>query len=491
MSAELEKDVERERLAAENVELRRRNEELSRRLTELETLIKKLGGSVPTERLDQAYSLKAEEQRQAAAQADGKKKRKKQKSARRGRVTTEEKLSLAQRIEAILPKGLAREECRLLRRRPVWRIIDGRAVLVEYDIYQGPQGQVPKIPGVLPRCEYGLEILITLAHQTQIVSLSIDKVGAELQYFWGLTLSKSQADALLNRLAREWHSEFDQLCQLLAVSAVVCADETSWSMNSVWAFLSEHARLMIFGCHKDAATLETLLPKATFAGVLVSDDASVYRGFSQAQKCWAHLLRKAIKLTLLSPGRPRYRTFCDGLLALYREAQRAATDQRLGDEGRQRRITELELKLCDLCGARVQDTTPPADQAERDFSNLAHELVRLMGDEELFTFVRVPAVPGTNNESERTLRNPAKNRRTDQTTRSVHGARRRTILTSVLESLRTRLPVFDCQSVLAEVSHWYRTGVSCFGRTLKKLGLLPLDHSPLDVLVPLPQGNTS
>ena len=340
-------------------------------------------------------------------------------------------------------------------------------------------------------CEYGLEILITLAHQTQIVSLSINKVGAELQYFWGLKLSKSQADALLNRLAREWHCEFDQLCQLLAVSAVVCADETSWSMNWVWAFLSEHARLLVLGCHKDEATLEVLLPKEKFPGTLVSDDALVYRGFSQAQKCWAHLLRKAIKLTLLSPGRPGYRTFCDGLLTLYREAQRVAADQRLGDESRQRRIDQLELKLCDLCGPRVQDTTPPADQTERDFSNLAHELTRLMGDDELFTFVRDPSVPGTNNESERTLRNPAKNRRTDQTTRSVRGARRRTILTSVLESLRTRLQVFDCQSVLAEVSHWYRMGVSCFGRLLKKLGLPPRDDSPLDVLVPLPHGNSS
>lgn len=491
MSAELEQGVDRERLAAENEELRRRNEELSRRNAELEALIKKLGGSVPTERLDQAYSLKAEEHRQAAAEAGGKKKRKKQKSARRGRVPTAEKLARAQRIEAILPKGLTRDECQLLRQRPVWRIIDGRAVLVAYEIYKGPQGQVPKIPGVLPRCEYGLEILITLAHQTQIVGLSMDKVVAEVQYFWGLKLSKSQADALLNRLAREWHAEFDQLCQLLAVSAVVNTDETSWSLNSVWTFLSEQARLLVFGCHKDAATLETLLPKATFEGVLVSDDASVYRGFSQAQKCWAHLLRKAIKLTLLSPGRPRYRTFCDGLLALYREAQHAAADQRLGDEGRQRRIDQLELKLCDLCGARVQDTTPPADQVERDFWNLTHELVRLMGDDELFTFVRAPNVPGTNNESERTLRNPAKNRRTDQTTRSVRGARRRTILTSVLESLRMRLPVFDCQSVLAEVSQWYRTGVSCFGQLLKQLGLPPRDGSPLDVLVPLPQGNSS
>jgi hypothetical protein len=86
MSAELEKDIERERLAAENAELRRRIEELTRRVEELETLLMKLGGTVPTQRLDQAYSLKAEEQRQAVAQAGGKKRRKKQKSSRRGRV---------------------------------------------------------------------------------------------------------------------------------------------------------------------------------------------------------------------------------------------------------------------------------------------------------------------------------------------------------------------------------------------------------------------
>ena len=136
MSAELEKDVER--LTSVNAELRRRNEELTRRMEELETLVRKLGGTVPTQRLDQAYSLKAEEQRQAVAQAGGKQRRKKQKSSRRGRVTTAEKLALAERIETILPKGLTRDECELLRRRPVWRIIDGRAVLVAYEIYRGP-----------------------------------------------------------------------------------------------------------------------------------------------------------------------------------------------------------------------------------------------------------------------------------------------------------------------------------------------------------------
>ena len=69
----------------------------------------------------------------------------------------------------------------------------------------------------------------------------------------------------------------------------------------MWAFLSEQVRIILFGVHKDGATLATLLPKDLFSGVLVSDDAAVYRDFTHAQKCWAHLIRKAIRLTLLQP----------------------------------------------------------------------------------------------------------------------------------------------------------------------------------------------
>ncbi len=76
----------------------------------------------------------------------------------------------------------------------------------------------------------------------------------------------------------------------------------------MWAFLSEQARVLVFGCRKDADTLAEILPKDNFAGVLVSDDAAVYQGSSHAQKCWAHLLRKAIRLTLLYPDNDEYQS---------------------------------------------------------------------------------------------------------------------------------------------------------------------------------------
>jgi transposase len=105
-----------------------------------------------------------------------------------------------------------------------------------------------------------------------LTGLPLDTVLGEFSFYWGLNLRKSQADAMWNRLAKGWLPEFDALCQLLAVSAVVHADETSWSINSVWAFLSEKARVTVFGCHKDGQTLDVLLKKGEFEGNLVSDE---------------------------------------------------------------------------------------------------------------------------------------------------------------------------------------------------------------------------
>ena len=290
---------------------------------------------------------------------------------------------------------------------------------------------------------------------------------------------------MLNQLAREWADEFESLCELLAISAVVHADETSWSLNSVWAFLSEQVRVLIFGCRKDAQTLESILPQDVFAGILISDDAAVYRGFSSAQKCWAHLLRKAIRLTLLEPENLRYREFLDGLLGVYRTAKRFAADRRLGASGRRQRIDELTDLLCDLCGERFMDETPPTTETEKNFFNLVHELVRLLGEDELFTFVRHPQASGTNNEAERALRQPAIDRRTGRASKTPRGAMRRTILVSVLESLRLHLGEFTLSTVSSEVLSWLRRGESLFARLLTTSGLPPPETSRLETLIPL------
>jgi hypothetical protein len=471
--------------------LQRQLAEAKRRIEELQ---RKLGGAATT-KLDQPFSMRAEEQRQKRRSGAKPKRSRKQ---RRGRTKTADKIAQAVRTEQVFPRDVPPEACWLSHTRPVWRLENGQAVLVAYEVYRGPKSQYGQIPGVLGRSEFGLEIVLAIAYQVYFVGLSFDKVCLLLNFFQNLRLRKSQVDALLYQLSRMWEGEFDVLCTLLANSLVVHTDETRWSLNSVWAFLSEKVRLVFFGVHKDAETLRQILNPETFAGLVISDDAAVYATFTLAQKCWAHLLRKAIKLTLLEPANPEYRQFTDRLLEIYRAARRVQSDKRLGDAGRARKVDKLYDQIVELCGptwaAELPKTAGPAD----DYRLLVNELMRLMVDRQLFTFVTTPAVTtpsgvtqpvsGTNSESERTLRNPAQARDTGRTTKTPRGARRRTVNVSVLESLRQHLSTFTLSTVIAEVRRWYETGESCFARLLKKSKLSTPAPSLLDLLFPAPSG---
>ena len=124
--------------------------------------------------------------------------------------------------------------------------------------------------------------------------------------------------------------------------------------------------------------------------------------------------------------------------------------------------------------------------------------MRLMLAKQLFTFVTAePAaqpngasqpVAGTNNEAERTLRSAAEARKTGRTSKTLVGARRQTIIVSVLESLRLYLPKFTLAGVIEEINRWWQAGQSCFTKLLKKMKLQPRAESILDNVMPAPDG---
>ena len=91
-------------------------------------------------------------------------------------MTSAEKIAQAVRTEKIFPAGVRKVDCRLSHTRPVWRLENGQAVLVAYEIYRGPRNQYGKIPGVFGRSEFGAEITLAIAYQVYIVGLSFDKV---------------------------------------------------------------------------------------------------------------------------------------------------------------------------------------------------------------------------------------------------------------------------------------------------------------------------
>jgi hypothetical protein len=163
----------------------------------------------------------------------------------------------------------------------------------------------------------------------------------------------------------------------------------------------------------------------------------------------------------------------------------------------------LEDEIFDLCVAMWAAELPPGEGPEDDYRRLCNELMRLNLAQQLFTFVtaapvqkpngEMMAISGTNNESERTLRSPAQARDTGRTNKTPAGARRQTVIVSVLESLRQYLPTFTLSNVIVEIGHWLEAGRSCFARLAANLGLTggqPHTDRPslLDSLLPVPDG---
>jgi hypothetical protein len=101
------------------------------------------------------------------------------------------------------------------------------------------------------------------------------------------------------------------------------------------------------------------------------------------------------------------------------------------------------------------------------------ELQRLLLAEELFTFVLAPEVEATNNLSERNLRSSAQDRKANRTNKTATGAHRRSVIVSVLESLRMNLKDFSLTTVLEEVTRWMQKGVSLFAKQWQAIRAAP------------------
>ena len=115
------------------VRLQKQLQDAQRRIEELE---KQCSGR-SAEKLQEPFSLRAEELRQ---QARGKRPRRRNKPARRGRVTTAEKVAQAARSERVFPQDVPPHECRSSHTRVCWRLESGRAVLVAYEVYRAGRG---------------------------------------------------------------------------------------------------------------------------------------------------------------------------------------------------------------------------------------------------------------------------------------------------------------------------------------------------------------
>lgn len=449
---EKELEAEVERLRHENAELKER----VRRLEELLAGKAKAKGSKPP-RFGENYSLTANEAKL------GRRRRRRKGSS--GRRPAEDKAEQVGREVDVYPPDADPAVCALRGRQCAWRFIDGRAVYVQYHLYAPADAEtLPLPPGVRNRrSEYGVEIVLTLAFLHYWIGISLDNARQVMNFFTGLKLQKSQADSLLSQLADDWNEDYDAIAELIALQMIVYVDETGWKVGArscyTWAFTT--AGYVLFRCGVGRGKEEaTAILGDCFPAIGVSDDYAAYRSlFTKHQLCWAHLLRKAIKLALQNSDNSIYARFLDRLYAIYRRAVRYQKDRRF-TAGRAAVVTKLKAsirRLCDFADYGIDDDMP---EHVATYIRLHEELVDNLDC--LFVFVEHPEVAATNNDSERTVRREAEVRKGGRTSKTQAGAQRRSVIITVFASLRTRLESFTLSNVVAEIDRWISDGVSIF-----------------------------
>jgi transposase len=283
----------------------------------------------------------------------GKRKSKRGKQATGRRPHEEKRAAVDQHVtlyEANVPEALCVER----RVQYGWRLVAGQAQYLCYHLYALPKSAaVPRVGGLRTKqSEYGIEIILTVAFLHYWIGISLDHVCAVMQFFTGLALSKSQANALLNQLATDWTDQYETIADILSQQMVVYIDETGWKISSArcytWAFSTAMHVLFRCGVSRAQVEAEAVLGQQ-FEGIGVSDDYRAYQSlFLEHQLCWAHLLRKAIKLRLQQPNESAYEGFLDELYAIYQQAIRWQKDRRL-TVGRAEKVVALQDRLCELC----------------------------------------------------------------------------------------------------------------------------------------------
>ena len=272
---------------------------------------------------------------------------------------------------------------------------------------------------------------------------------------------------------------------------IVYIDETGWKVGKkgcyTWIFST--AAHVLFRCGVSRKKTEaTSVLGDFFNGIGVTDDYAAYKNlFSEHQLCWAHLLRKAIKLVLQNPDVTEYAEFMDQLCGIYHDAKElrdnvaaSVVGEPLNDAAERKAVVaKLQERIKLLCSRRAQEIITSKAAAKSDppieptpshvetFILLQRELADNLDC--LFVFVEHPEVEPTNNRSERNARREAEIRKGARTSKTDRGAKRRSIIVTVLASLRTRISKLTLSNMLAEVGRWVDTGKSLFELELEAI----------------------
>ncbi len=271
------------------------------------------------------------------------------------------------------------------------------------------------------------------------IGIPYRKTAELFRELFGLNFVPASALLFDRKAAARGRPIYEDLRDKIRASDVVHADETSWRSDGVGHFVwfagNENLAFFHIDRHRSAEVAKTIFGE-NFGGTLVRDRYAAYNGIGvDWQICIAHILIRAKEISgehaLLPQTQKDTATgpFCDRLMDLC---------SRLCDAGQKLTSGDIPWKTAPKIEKRFLKELNKISKQRLRFKPAETLRAYLVGPEQkfLFTFLRRPGVPPTNNHAEQSLRPLVIFRKICFGTRSESGLKTHSILPSLVQTAR-------------------------------------------------------
>lgn len=271
------------------------------------------------------------------------------------------------------------------------------------------------------------------------IGISYRKTTELFRELFGLSFVAASAVGFDRKALFRGEPIHEDLKEKIRASSVVHADETSWRNDGsgYYAWFAGNEKLAYFHVdpHRSGAVAKSIFGEH-YDGIMVRDRYAAYNAIAdQWQSCLSHIITKAKEIKReheLLPEherQPATDRFCDRSVTFFKDACDTAKKLNCGDIP-WKAAEEIEKAL--IKKLRLICKKPLAFKPAETLRSY------LIGDEQkyLFTFLRHPGVPPTNNHAEQSIRHLVIFRKICFGSRSQIGPKTLSVLLSLVQTAR-------------------------------------------------------
>lgn len=283
-------------------------------------------------------------------------------------------------------------------------------------------------PQVLNKALFGNQLSSQLIVNHFMYGIPVGRI----EQMFNRSIQRGSIHQIYHRIAEIFESAVDKIIRDYRNEEVKHADETGWRNDGdngyAWLFNSKNNSIFRFEKTRSSKIVKEVLGENELPGFLVVDRYGAYNKVKcSIQYCYAHLLRKVEEYGEKYPNKEEVQDFVNDLAPLISEAMKLRKLD-ITNQTYYKRAKKIKNKILSVINHPAEDFG--IQNIQMTFKNNEHRL---------YHWVNNRNVPAENNKAERELRPTVIARKVSFGSQSDKGAKTKSILMTILHTVKKRL----------------------------------------------------